>query len=329
MKKHTLFSLFAVLVFFLIGCEEPAKSQPPPPPPPKAESLRIGYSKLRISLPIFVAKEKGYFAEQGLDVTLEPYDTAQPLVQALLDGKVDVGGYSALPISLTAIQKSGKSLHFSTLLVEDEKHRISSLLVPSAGSIKAVADLKGKRIGILPTIAYRVWLQKVLEANGVLATDVTIEPMDPTQQAGALKSGGIDALFTNDPVATAVKTAGIGKELFTEPEVPKYVLNPLPFGSFNFRSEWIQSHKLETAKIVKALDKAINFINTHPDEANVLMTNYLAENFRAHVKLYPHSLYVPSLEAKPKLIEASEYYSKNGLVPNAPNLETLAIDASP
>src|ERR1017187_2364898 len=43
-------------------------------------AVRIGYSKLRISLPVFVAQENGYFRAEGLRVELVGYDTAQPMI---------------------------------------------------------------------------------------------------------------------------------------------------------------------------------------------------------------------------------------------------------
>lgn len=67
------------------------------PPSATFPEVTIGYSQLRISLPIFVAAERGLFAKHGLAVTLRPYDTAQPMVQALAEGKLDLAGYSALP----------------------------------------------------------------------------------------------------------------------------------------------------------------------------------------------------------------------------------------
>ena len=53
-----------------------------------AEEITIGYSALSISLPVFVAQEKGYFTEEGLNIKLERFDTAQPLMTSLIAGNV-------------------------------------------------------------------------------------------------------------------------------------------------------------------------------------------------------------------------------------------------
>ena len=66
----------ASLSLALLGCAPEAR-------PP----LEVGYSALRISLPIFVAERRGLFARHGVRVRLRRYETAQPLVEEVLDGR--------------------------------------------------------------------------------------------------------------------------------------------------------------------------------------------------------------------------------------------------
>ena len=77
------------------------------------DDIVIGYPSLRIALPVFVAQENGYFKEQGLNVMLEEYQTAQPMMDALVSGKIDIGGFCALPITFGAIARSKTGLSHS------------------------------------------------------------------------------------------------------------------------------------------------------------------------------------------------------------------------
>lgn len=63
------------------------------------EPLTVGYSALRISLPVFVARQRNMFARHGLEVELRRYETAQPLVEEVLDGRVDAGATPRCPSS--------------------------------------------------------------------------------------------------------------------------------------------------------------------------------------------------------------------------------------
>jgi NitT/TauT family transport system substrate-binding protein len=55
----------------------------------RAETLRVGHTLAAPVAPIFIAKEKGYFAAEGLDVELVPFDAAGPIAVALTGGSID------------------------------------------------------------------------------------------------------------------------------------------------------------------------------------------------------------------------------------------------
>jgi NitT/TauT family transport system substrate-binding protein len=54
-----------------------------------AETLKVGYPSAAPVAPIFIAKEKGYYAAQGLDVELVPFDAAGPIAVAVTSGSID------------------------------------------------------------------------------------------------------------------------------------------------------------------------------------------------------------------------------------------------
>ena len=296
-------------------------------------SVDIGYSRLRISLPVFVAKEKGFFEEFGIDANLEMYETAQPLMQALLEGRVDVAGYTALPITYNGMLRSGKDLYFVSIMVEDQEHRISYLLRPvtEAGEspkIKSVKDLEGKVVGILPTIAYKSWLEAILIENGLTPDqDVIIQQTAPTLQSQALRSGGVDALFTNDPSATSAIRTGVAELISDEVEVPAYLGSPFPFGSFNVSKEWADSNPETMSNIAKALEKAIDFVNANPEEAKDFMKPYLPEQFQSHVQFYPDAQYMKMGKSNEKILQdAADQYLDIGIINKPLNLSGLTYE---
>ena len=56
----------------------------------EAEKLRVGYPTAAPVAPIFIAQEKGYYAAEGLDVELVPFDAAGPIPVAITSGSVDI-----------------------------------------------------------------------------------------------------------------------------------------------------------------------------------------------------------------------------------------------
>lgn len=288
--------------------------------------LEVGVSQLRISLPAFVAKEKGLFEKHGLDVSFVYYNTAQPLMQALVEGKVNLAGYTALPITYNAMQRSKKNLLFLTTMVEDENHRISYFLKKKDSDITDIKSLEGKNIGILPTIAYSSWVKEILKNNDVDLDKTTITPIAPMQQGQSLANGGVDVLFTNDPVATTLLDKNIAELLSTDVDCVKYIADPFPFGSFNVDKEWADKHPSELEKVKNALNEAVEFVNKHPKEAKLLMTNHIPDTFKPYVSKYPDALYLKTNESSDEVFNTiADKYLEIGIIKEPIKLDGLTV----
>lgn len=278
----------------------------------ESNELVIGYPTLRIALPVFVAQEMGYFKEQKLNVSLKAYETAQPMMDALVSGKIDIGGFCALPITFGAMARSKTPLLFLGGMYENDEHPISILIVNDSTKIRSIKDLEGKRIGILPTRAYEVWLQQILISNDIDPNNVIIRQVAPNLQADAISSGSVDALFTNDPAATITLSLGLGVPFSSEALVPKFSgLNPFYFGSFNIRKDYAEAHPDIVKNIAIALDKAMDYINQNPDEAKLAMKKYLPEPHQKFVVNFPNALYKTCNAVSNKDLESIKNYYLN------------------
>jgi len=290
------------------------------------EKIEIGYSALRISLPVFVAQEKGFFEEAGLDVDLTRFDTAQPLMSALVAGTVDIAGYTALPITYNAILRSNTDLYFLSSILEDQDHRISYIIVPKdTPSDFTITDLKGKKIGILPTIAYKAWIAEILKANNLdPEKDVEIIQIAPALSPTALASGQIDALFTNDPAATTAIQTGIGRVLSDNVEVPQYLGDPFIFGSFNIEKGYADANPGILNKLTLAMNKSIDFVNQNPEEAKLLMIPYIHESQKDFVQFYPNALYQNIGEVtEAEFQKVADQYLEIGVIKDELSLKNL------
>jgi ABC-type nitrate/sulfonate/bicarbonate transport system substrate-binding protein len=299
------------------------------------DSVRIGYSRLRISLPVFAAEELGLFQKNGINAQLEMYDNGQSLGEALVEGKIDVGGYLATPISFNGILRTGRKMYFVTTMLEDQKHRVSYLLrrKPAPGqqpTIKTIADLKGKKIGIFPTFAYKATLQVFLKKYGVDPADVTVQQTDPQIEPQLLASGGVDALYTIDPAATATIALGIGELIEPEAEAPLLFGEPFPFGQALIGKDWADAHPDLTKRIVKSLDEAILYVNAHPKEAKQFLHKYLSEVYQTQIDLYPDALYLTSAETTDEIYTRIEkQYRALGIITQDIDLHGAIYHGSP
>jgi NitT/TauT family transport system substrate-binding protein len=262
----------------------------------------VGVSTLRISLPVFVAAEQGLFKKHGLDVQLERFDTAQPLADELAAGRIDAGGYVAFPI-LFAPGAPTPRVHVVTAIVEDATHPISYFLAKKGSGLRGAASLRGRKIGILPTVAYRRWLEAVLSHDGLAVEDVTILPVAPPLQIDSLVGGGVDALFTGDPMATAALARGAAEPLTDSPDVPRVLGDPFLFGTFAMTTDFVTKHPDQARALRDALDEAIGMLQADSALGRTAMAAYVREPERPFIDRYPPARYLRSGEVTTALLD--------------------------
>lgn len=271
---------------------------------PPTEKVVIGVPLLRISQPVFVAADRGLFSKHGLEVELRRFDTAQPLADELAADRLDAAGYMALPILFS---REGEAPHVrvATAIVEDEAHPLSFLLVKSDSALDSVAALTGKNVGILPTLAYRRWFEAVLAHHGVDPRSVTLTPLAPQLQLEALSGGGVDALFTGDPMATAGIARGLARPLSPGAEVPAALGAPFFFGTFAVNERFASSRPAAASALVAALDEAIGLIAADPQVGRKALADAVREGDRAWVSRSPPTRYLTSGEVTVEALDAA------------------------
>ena len=257
--------------------------------------MMIGVSTLRISLPVFVAIERGIFARHGIDAEIRRYDTAQPLAEELAAARIDAGGYVAFPI-LFGPGAPPPRVRVLTAVVEDAGHPLSYLLVKKGSGLRGVAALRGRRIGILPTAAYRGWIEAILRHDGLRPEDVSIVPLAPPLEVDALASGGVDALFTGDPMATAALARGVAELAGDSPDVPRVFGEPFLFGTFAVTEDFARKQPALVGALRLALDEAITLLAADPAVGRAAMAPYVREPERAFIDRYPPARYLRSTE---------------------------------
>jgi len=168
--------------------------------------------------PFYVAAEKGYYKDAGLDVTLRHHGASEGLFTAVGGGQEDVvvaGGDEML-------QARSQDVPLVDVATLYQEYPVA-LIVPADSPIRTAADLKGHTVGIPGPFGETYFgLVALLHGAGLTEKDVTVEHIGFTQQA-ALTAGHVDAVmgFVNND---AVRFAQAGQDVrtipVTEGEVP-------------------------------------------------------------------------------------------------------------
>jgi NitT/TauT family transport system substrate-binding protein len=293
--------LAASLVLLPGGCSKGDGGKP---------KLKVAYLGLTCEAPIFVAKEKGFFDEEGLDVELVKTDW-NGLRQGLGSGNFDANHtlimYLLQPIAEGLEVKITGGIHTGCLRVQ----------VPF-NSKMTVKDLKGKKVGV-PTHLYsppHMFATRALAAAGLdPKTDVEWLPMPPDQLGKALEDGKIDALATTDPIGTillgAKKVRTIADQAEDAPYKEEYCCVVVVSGKL------AESNPEAAAKVTRALLKAAKWVHTNPTAAANLSVEkkYLASSAKMNAQALSKLNYIPGVDrCRRSVLQAAGDMKKAGLL---------------
>jgi NitT/TauT family transport system substrate-binding protein len=183
----------------------------------QAPALKVGVLKLTSSASVFVGVEKGYFREFGVELELVYFQAAAPIATALAAGQLDVGA-TGLTAALYNIVLGGEQLW----IVADKGREwpgypLVAIVVQKelwdSGGLRAVRDLKGKRIGVTQIgSTFHYHIGNILEKDGLTLADVKIVPLQAMPATmEALKGKQVDAILVPQPFPGVAEAQGFGK----------------------------------------------------------------------------------------------------------------------
>lgn len=226
------------------------------------------------ALPLYVAIEKGYFEEVGLDIEYIKLGSPNLIIDALLSGQVDMTSPSgAMGIAGLANFRQPGTLEIYAATGGNENQRSESLMVTQENKIDSFADLRGKKMGILPGIQWRTISRHLLSTHNLEADkDVVLVELPPGLQVGSLVSGHVDALLAIEPMTTIAEKANL-KEVVRSPNI-EAIANPFYPGAGIVRTDFANSNPEAVEKFIGVIERALEDIEKNPDEAREHLSGY-------------------------------------------------------
>jgi NitT/TauT family transport system substrate-binding protein len=252
MKKLVVI-LTALCMLLALGCGGEKKAAP-------KEKTKVSMALLRLtsSAPLFIAMDKGFFAEENLEVTPQWFDAAHPIAVATASSQVDVGA-TGITASLFNMAASGQKLAIVADKGREQKGYSSSALIVTADNyangVTSLEALKGKRIGITQKgSTFHYMIGRMLETKGMKLDDVQLIPLGKLSAVmAALESKQIDAAILNEPNISKVQRAGYGKMVVQVGDLIPYQTSAV-FYSPNF-----VKNEDAAVRFMKAYNKAVNY----------------------------------------------------------------------
>lgn len=219
--------------------------------------------------PMFIAKEKGYFKDAGINMDIQIIEDESTYASLLTNNSIQFLATAQDP----NIKMFANGTPSRYVLTMDSSNGADGLVAVS--DIKTLDDLKGRSVALDKSASsYYFFLQALENGSSLTEDDIDVIEMGDTTQAGlAFMSGKVDAAIMWEPeLSEALESVDGAHALCTSADYPDTILDSLVVNA-DFAEK--------NPDIVKAVEdawyKAVDFLNQNPDEAYELMASGFEE----------------------------------------------------
>ena len=200
--------LLVVILLVLLGIfSQACAGQGSPQEAPDIGTIQVGYIPILGFAPFFIAVEKGYFEEQGLDVELQSFRSGGPMIAPLSTSQIDVGGGEAGTALYNAINQDLDVIVTAGLASQPPGFGAVPLLVRKdlfdSGEVGEVADLAGRKVAInVEHGTAEYLLAEALSQGGLTVDDVELITLPFPDMPAALANQAVEAVILPHPLAS-------------------------------------------------------------------------------------------------------------------------------
>lgn len=247
-------SLFGLLVFHALVGAGPVSAATP---------MAISYTATPEFGAVFIAKEEGFFARRGLDVTLQLVPVSPNVPGAVMSGSVQLGGTTP-PVLLQAVDSGLDLVAVAGGGVYEKSSRGVGLVARTGLTVNTAADLAGRKIGVPGFNAtIHLLVRKWLMDSGVDPKKVSFVEVSIPQMPDVLKGGSVDLVATAEPFVGRIVQAGIGNAV---PAFSNSLATGFSSVLYIATRKWALAHPAEVQAFREAVREAIVFGNANRDK---------------------------------------------------------------
>jgi len=236
--------------------------------------LKVLLQPVPWSTPALIAEEQGFFEDEGLDVDLEIVANQAAQVPLMVTGQAQF----AVGANLTTGIVLGQGMPFkivatSTRNESDEENATSGILVNSDSDIRSASDLVGTKVAMPALRGAAEYLVRVaIDLAGEDGNDVHLVQLDQAAGIAALEKGEVDAALAFQPFLA--QALADGKKAISYPSLEEGAGKM--FTHWYANADYLEENSATADKFVAAIEKANDYANEHPDEANALLGKALS-----------------------------------------------------
>ncbi|GHE06250.1 ABC transporter substrate-binding protein [Streptomyces alanosinicus] len=277
-----LAALAASAALVLVGCD----SGSPSASADGRQQLTVAALPLTDSAALYLARDRGLFAKEGLDVRIQPVQQSIQALPALLKGQVNVIASANYVTYFQAYEKGTLDLRILAEGVRIAPHMMD-VLVPRDSALKSPADLAGKKVAVaVLNNIQSLTLDAILDARGA-GRPVYRQILFP-QMGPALERGQVDAAHAVEPFDTAIQGELGARVLLDGGSGPA---RGLPASGYITTGDFVKKHPKAAEGFRRAVEAASELAARDPGAVRAELPKYAkvsADQARSiHLPGYP------------------------------------------
>ncbi len=244
-----------------------------------ADQVKVGVFPVSSALPFFVAVERGYFAEQGIEPVPTRMASSTLIIQSFLSGDLEAAPALVTTEAFNVNLITKNTILYLSINGQNEQNRQETFVVRKGIDASSIKDLKGKATKIMAASgpANVAFAKAVLKANGLEdGKDYTMTDLPVNLHVSAMTAGTFDAGYTLEPAGTMLKASGGAVEL-EGGVVATYILgrkDAMTFAAGGAITTRFAKERPDVARrYAIAWRKAIETINNDPKTREALKVN--------------------------------------------------------
>ncbi|WP_405951281.1 ABC transporter substrate-binding protein [Streptomyces prunicolor] len=267
---------------------------------------------------LYIARDRGLFVKEGLDVTIQPVQQSIQALPALSKGQVDVIASANYVTFLQADEKGTLDLRILAEGVRTAPHMMD-VLVPKDSPIKTAADLKGRTVAVnILNNIQSLTLDAILDQQG--AGHPVYRQIAFPQMGPALEKGQVDAVHAVEPFDSAIQGELKTRVLLDGGSAP---VRTLPISGYVTTSDFAEKHAKTAAAFKRAIEAASKIAAQDPSVVRAELPKYtkVTENQAKTINLPAY----PATTDAAQLRRLTELMRKRGLLKKPIDPATLLV----
>ena len=269
LRWHHWFSIFCLCNLTALGLWFVLRQTSEAPQRSRGQAgipLTLGVAEHSPGALVFIAKDRGFFTDQGLDVHIKSYSSGVGTLQALARGDADVVNTADVPLAVQVLMGEPLAVTAAIAVTNNE----FQIVARKDHGIHAPRDLLHKKIGTNKLAAVHFFLHCFLTFYQIPEQETAIVFYPPDELPLALARGDIDAFAMREPHTEQAKRL-LGDQAVIFEKSALYERREL----FVTRKTELNRHFERMDRLLKALVLAAGYAQSYPDKAISIVANRL------------------------------------------------------